>query len=255
MKLLVLIFSCKKNLDRCVAIQQSWLQDLKQNHVEYFFVSADELDIQEPQIKLKNFTECYEQLPLKTFLTLKQICNYNFTHLIKTDDDVYLNIKKLIKTLSQNVDYSGKFNLKGTDASMIHYYKCNKQFKTPKKQAHHDYAEGGMYVLSKKAAKHIASHDQNAFINSPKTYKGEDVVVGELLSNEQFIKLDLTDNLSDKLNMDITINDISYHPVHKSLMHKLYKAKTTSNRIHILVANAAKNDYNKRDIFIRKYEQ
>jgi hypothetical protein len=254
MKILVLIFSCKKNLDRCLAIQQSWLQDLKQNHIEYFFVSADNLELQEPSIKLENFTECYEQLPLKTFLTLKQIYNYKFTHLVKTDDDVFLNIKKLIATLPKNVDYSGKFNLKGVDASMIHYYRCSGEFRTPKKKASHDYAEGGMYILSKKAVKYIVSCDQETFINLPKTYRGEDVAVGELLNNEKFTKLDLTDSLSDKLNMDITRNDVSYHPVHKSLMHKLYEAKTTNERIDILVANTAKNDYNKRDIFIRKYE-
>jgi len=254
MKLLVLIFTCKKNLDRCLAIQQSWLQDLKQNHIEYFFVSADDLNLQEPSIKLENFTECYEQLSLKTFLTLKQIYNYKFTHLVKTDDDVFLNIKKLIATLPRNVDYSGKFNLKDIDASKIHYYKCSGEFRTPKKKADHDYAEGGMYILSRKAVKYIVSCNQETFINSPKTYKGEDVAVGELLNNEKFIKLDLTDSLSDKLNMDITRNDISYHPVHKSLMQKLYKAKTTSDRIDILVANTAKNDYNKRDIYIRKYE-
>lgn len=250
MRLLVLITTYKKNVGRVKTIQNTWAKRLIEKNIPYYFASGDSLDIDAPLLQL-NFKESYEQLPLKTYHLLKDTLNYEYSHIIKTDDDTFLNIDLITKDILQ-FDYIGKFNLPSS-APTLHYYKCNDEFKVPKKSAKYKYAEGGMYILSKKAVNKILELPESSFINTPENYKGEDVLIGEILSSEEFTKLDLKDvSLSEKLNMDITKDGLSLHPVHNIVMPKIYNINF-DRQIEILLENYILNDYNRRDLILKSY--
>jgi hypothetical protein len=244
----VLITTCKKNINRISCIEASWALTLKNKNIPYYYITSDNLD-SVPLLKLKNFVESYEQLPTKTFLALEEISKSNFSHIIKVDDDTFLDFNKILPHIFE-YDYVGKFN-EVSDAPTIHYYKCKDEFRKPKKPAPFVYAEGGFYILSKKAVKQVIERPISEFINTPDNYRGEDVIVGSILSSSEFKKLDLCDKKqSKKYNMDITTNYTSIHPVHHLLMAELY---SSHDKDKILVENAYKNDYNKRDIFLKLY--
>jgi hypothetical protein len=250
MRLLVFITTYKKNIIRIKAIQNTWAKKLREKNIPYFFISGDNLDIDAPFIHISEFVESYEQLPLKTYYILKESLKYEYDLLIKTNDDTLLNIDLLDKNILQ-YDYIGKFN-DPVYAPTIHYFKCNEKFRVPKQATKHRYAEGGMYILSKKSVEKIVSVPKNDFINTPENYKGEDVTVGEILKDDEFTKLDIKDKeLSKKANMDITKSGFSIHPVHNLLMSKIYNLNFDA-QLKILLENPILNDYNRRDIYIIK---
>jgi LmbE family N-acetylglucosaminyl deacetylase len=250
MKLLVLITTYKKNTGRVKTIQNTWAKSLQKKNIPYYFISGDNIDIDAPFIHLKEFTESYEQLPLKTFHILSESLKHDYDLLIKTDDDTFLNIDLLNEDIL-NFDYIGKFN-EPKYAPNIHYYKCSGEFKVPKKAAKYKYAEGGVYILSRKAVQKIVDTPQETFINTPENYKGEDVMVGDLLHEDRFSKLDIKDaHLSKTLNMDVTKNGFSFHPVHNIIMPKIYNLNL-DEQTKILLENPVLNDYNRRDIYIKK---
>lgn len=249
MKLLVLITTYNKNIGRVNTIQSTWANKLLQNNIPYYFISGDDMCTDAPFIHLKQCTESYEQLPLKTFHALNASLNYDYDYLIKVDDDTLLNIDLLTHDILQ-FDYIGKFNTPAY-APNLHYYKCNDTFKVPKKAAKHKYAEGGMYILSRKAVEKVVSMPQQMFVNTPDSYQGEDVLVGDILHHDAYTKLDIKDDaLSKKLNMDVTRGGISLHPVHSILMPKIYNLNM-DEQIKKLLENPVLNDYNRRDIYIK----
>jgi len=250
---LVLITTCKKNFKKIEAIESTWANILKKNNIPYLYVTSD-LIPSVPTLRLENFVESYEQLSLKTYYMLTSLKETTFSHFIKLDDDTYFDYDKL-ETCVFNYDYVGKFN-EIEESKFIHFYKVAPLFRKPKSKALSSYAEGGFYILSKKAANIIINNDINCFKNTPFNYKGEDVIVGEILAkNTSINKLDLNDYISKKINMDITKNGASFHPVNPVVMELLYRGDNLSDKIQILLENSEKNDYNKRDIFLKKYEQ
>jgi hypothetical protein len=248
MKPIVCITTIKKNIQRINAIENTYAKILKTNNIPYFYVSADKI-FNLPQINL-NFIESYEQLPTKTFLLFKELLNYDYTHLIKLDDDTYFNYNAINFNL-QDYDYVGKFN-DITDCSKEHYYKVKKEYRQPKRNARARYAEGGCYFLSKKAINFILEYDISYFQNNTANYRGEDVVIGELLYDKNIKTLDIKSEFSESLNMDITKNYISIHPLHYSLFNDIFENKQDCYKL--LVDNAIKNDYNKKKVFLKKYE-
>jgi len=246
MRPLVLIFTCKKYIYRCKDIQETWGHDLKKNNIDYFFVSGDNLDI-EPYLNI-DFKESYEQLPQKTYITFNRVKDLNYTHFIKTDDDTFFNVISFLKELNSlsNFDYIGKFNKQTSASSKIHYFKCNDSFKIPKRISKFSYAEGGFYILSKKALNYICAQKESTFVNKPTSYKGEDVLVGSILKNK-VKSLDIKNNNSEKFNMDLTL--FSLHPVDTSIFKQLYK-KTFNSQLKILQQNQLLNEYNIRDKFL-----
>lgn len=249
---IVLITTCKKNYKKIDAIEKTWANILKKNNVPYLYVTSDNIP-SIPSLRLENFTESYEQLPLKTYHMLTSLNETTFTHFIKLDDDTYFDYEKLDPSVF-NFDYVGKFN-DVEESRFIHFYKVAPLFRKPKSKALTSYAEGGFYILSKKASNIIISHNINKFKNTPFNYKGEDVMMGEILSKNNLIKkLDLNDSISKKINMDIAKDGVSIHPVTPEVMELLYKSDNFCSKIKILFENSEKNDYNKRDIFLKKYE-
>jgi len=253
MRLLVLITTYKKTVGRVKTIENTWAKTLREKNIPYYFVTGDKIEVKAPFLFLKNFIESYEQLPLKTYNLLKESLNFEYDYLIKTDDDTFLNANLLTNDIL-SFDYVGKFN-KPSLAPTLHYFKCTEQYKVPKKPAKFEYAEGGMYILSRKAVNKILETPKDEFINTPENYKGEDVFVGDLLHDKTYTKLNINDvNLSKKLNMDITNKGLSIHPVHNILMPKLFN-KDLNEQIKILLENPILNDYNKRDLYLKCYDR
>lgn len=250
MKLLVLITTYRKNVARANTIQNTWAQKLIQNNIPYYFISGDTLDIEAPTITICDLKESYDQLPLKTYCVLRESLHYDYDYLIKTDDDTFLNIDLLDESILK-YDYIGKFN-DPSYAPTVHYFKCSDEFKKPKQASKHKYAEGGMYILSRKAVEKVVSTSKDQFVNTPENYKGEDVMIGNILSEDKFTKLDIKDvELSRKLNMDITKNGFSLHPVHAVQMPKIHNLDF-DEQIKKLLDMPILNDYNRRDLFSKK---
>ena len=181
-------------------------------------------------------------------MTLTRLLPYNYTHLIKVNDDTFINVDKLLDLNLNNIDYCGK-KVNTNYHPYIHYYKCkDPAFHKPKLRTTHNYIEGGFLILSKKAVNIITSYSEDFFTNFPDAYRGEDVVVGEILHKNNILLTDICNKKSSTLNMDITGDGISFHPVYFSLMPKLFEL-SFSEQIELLQRNPYLNDYNKKKIF------
>lgn len=249
MKRVFAIYTCAKTVHRCKYILDTWIQDLIKHDIPFFFISGDQLNDLPNFLYLENFQECYEQLPIKTYLAMQKLLQHcDFTHVVKVNDDTYVNVEKFLQLDLSNVKYAGKKN-EPSNAPTYHFYKIkNKAFHVSKRDAKNAYAEGGFYILDYEAVKTIVLNNFDTFYNTPETYKGEDVLVGEIMKTYQFNLIDLKDDTSGKINMDITNRGMSLHPVHYSLM-PLIHAKSLEDQLAILVENPLKNDYNRIKLY------
>ena len=248
MHIIILIMTHNNNINYIKTIAKTWAKNI--NH-KYYFVTSDKLDIGVPTIKLKGHIEMYEQLPMKTYLALQHVFkNHKFTHIIKVNDDTFVDMNKF-KEAYLAYDYVGKFNTPGNNP-FVHYYKCSEAFRVPKLPTLNSYAQGGFVVLSRNAVKKIISQHKELFVNTPSTYKGEDVLLGEILSSAVYKKLDIKDAYSDKMNLDITNDFLSLHPIDYKIMHKLL-GKSNKSIKKILCNSQNLNDNNKRDKFVSFY--
>lgn len=253
MKIIVLIATHKKNLDKCEIINRTYGKDLKNNNIDYFFVSGDNLSF-ENFIKI-DFKESYEQLPLKTFLMLNAVDLKRYNYVVKLNDDTFLDVKKLINLNLKGVDYAGKFNYPRKDINTrIHHYKIKDiLFFKDKKTSQVEWAEGAFYILSKKSVKKILSFKKDYFLNFPENYRGEDEVVGEILKNMKKINLK-DEKLSKELHMDVTCGGLSFHPVHNIIFESIYQCNCLETKVQIFKNKYYLNDYFLRDEYLKKYE-
>ena len=110
---LVVIITCRSRLASHIPpIRETWLQDLKQHGVAHVIVSGggpsggrltgDHLEIDAP--------DDYEHLPLKILKTLQWLHeNTDFAHILKIDDDCYLNVSAFFQARSyKKVHYYGR---------------------------------------------------------------------------------------------------------------------------------------------------
>jgi hypothetical protein len=243
------IYTCAKTAHRCKYLLDTWVQDLIKNNIPFFFVSGDQLNDLPNFLYLENVQECYEQLPLKTYLAMQKLLQHcDFTHVAKVNDDTYVNVEKFLQLNLSNIKYAGKKN-EPSHTPTYHYYKIkNKAFHVPKRDAKNAYAEGSFYILNHEAVKTIVLNNFDAFHNTPETYKGEDVLVGEIMKAHGCNLIDLKDGTSGTTNMDITNQGMSLHPVHYSLM-SLIHAKSFEDQLTILVEHPLKNDYNRIKLY------
>lgn len=249
MKCVFAIYTCAKTVHRCKCLLDTWIQDLIKNNIPFFFVSGDQLNNLPNFLYLEDFQECYEQLPLKTYLAMQKLLqHYDFTHAVKVNDDTYVNVEKFLQLDLSNVKYAGKKN-EPNHAPTYHHYKIkNKAFHVPKRDAKNAYAEGSFYILDHEAVKTIVLNNFDTFHNTPETYKGEDVLVGEIMKAYGVNLIDLKDETLGTTNMDITNQAMTLHPVHYSLM-PLIHAKSLEDQMAILVEHPLKNDYNRIKLY------
>jgi len=130
MKILVAIITCHAFKERADAQRATWAKHAPGADVR-FFLGRAERDPLADEVYL-DCSDGYEGLPTKT----KAVCAWALEHrydlLVKTDDDSYININRLVHAGFQKYDYTGRFRASSGG------YKAR-------------YASGFFYCLSRRA--------------------------------------------------------------------------------------------------------
>lgn len=189
---LVTVFSCKPYLEtRVKAMRDGWLRDLKALGVPYVIVVGDGDGRLEGDVVHLEAPDDYEGLPQKTLATAKWVFeNTRFDHMLKIDDDCFLNVGEYFGSLSyRKFDYYGR-GLTRTLGAMNrtwHHEKSQSDRarseldKSPEPASYAD--GGGGYALSR--------HAMRALLDAAATPEGwrlidnsymEDKMVGDLLA-------------------------------------------------------------------------
>ena len=235
-----------KNVHCAKKIKQMFLE----KNCEYYFVyGLGSTEKVEPYIDIPS-EETYANLPLKTYHILEHFLKTNHTYMFKMDDDTFVDVE-YFNNQPFTEDYIGMFfdYPQDTRSSIFHWYKVgDSNYKIPKRTFKLRYAEGGGYILSKKAAQKCYEAGYDFFINTPETYLGEDTKVGMCLDSEDIIKLNLMRNAG--MNYEITQNLDIIHPVHFLLFDKLIAAKTVEEKKSVLLKYNYLNANAQRDAFL-----
>jgi hypothetical protein len=115
MKILVAVTNCWMYRDRQDVIRQTWLQNVPKEIDVRFFLGRKpgslnwQKEYQLPDEVVVDVDDSYNGLPAKT----REMCRYalanGYTHLFKTDDDVYVQLDRLLLASLQNYgDYTGR---------------------------------------------------------------------------------------------------------------------------------------------------
>lgn len=108
---IVTVFSCKPNLEtRIPAMRAGWLNLLSAMGVPYVVVVGDGDGTRHGDIVHLDAPDDYEGLPLKTLATIRWVHdNTACTHMLKIDDDCFLNAPLFFASLSyRKFDYYGR---------------------------------------------------------------------------------------------------------------------------------------------------
>ena len=189
---IVVVFSCKPYLDtRIPALREGWLSLLKRLGIPYVFVIGDGDGRQEGDIVHLDAPDDYEGLPQKTLAAVQWVRdNTSHAHMIKIDDDCFLNAPLFFKSLSyRKFDYYGR-KLTRVPGQMDRAWH---QAKSASERGQHEidrspepssYADGGSgYTLSRRA--------MDALLQAAQSPQGqrliaasfmEDKLVGDLLA-------------------------------------------------------------------------
>lgn len=218
--------------------------------VSYFFVYGKGcINPLEPYIEV-DCEECYEQLPLKTFLILEHFLKSGHTHMSKVDDDTLIDIEKS-KTIITTEDYVGIFETPDNTIKnrIFHWFKIqNPLFKVPKKVTSNiSYAQGACYFLSRHAAEIAYNKGREFYVNTPQSYLGEDVKIGMALTDERVIKKDIKSK--ESLLYEIAENFLFIHPVHFLIYNKLDLA-SAEEKLLLLKKYNSLNANCKREVYL-----
>ena len=182
MKLLVLIFSCKKYLFRLNKLRNiGYFDTFEKKNIHYLIIIGN-TNLSEEYILQKNtltvkVDDTYRGFPykiIKTFNIINKL--YNYDYIIKTDDDCLLNIDKLhdIFDYVKKYDYIGRLN------NFKHQYNPNWNGLNNKSKYLGPYMNGATgYVLSKKALETIINYKETNKLLLNEFY--EDKLVGDIL--------------------------------------------------------------------------
>jgi len=241
--------------DKRVGYARKAKEMLKDSPHEYFFVyGKGNTNKIEPYIEF-DFEESYENLAEKTFCLVEHhLKNFGDEKLLKMDDDNFLDVKKVGRYETAPEDYIGHFHnyqLHDWYDQYFHWYKVeNPEYKRPKKTFELDFAEGGVFILSRKACEKIVKDGREFFKNTPETYLGEDVRVAMSLNDPSIVKKDI--KISTGLGYEITEDFIAIHPVHMHLFGKLMAANTNEEKAEILKKYNFMNENIHRAEFFKK---
>ena len=109
--LVICIYTCAKNKDEQQAIRDTWLKEVIKHNIPYFFVigQPSSRSYVEGDILYVDAPDTYEHLPRKTYKIFEYIYNYTFySHVLKIDDDCYVNVDNLLQCGFEKYDYMGK---------------------------------------------------------------------------------------------------------------------------------------------------
>lgn len=108
---LLVLFSCQPYLDtRLPALRATWLGHLQDLGIPYIIVVGDGQGEQVGDVVYLDAPDHYEGLPQKTLAALRWVRdNTGYAHIVKVDDDCFLNAKAFFGALSyKGFDYYGR---------------------------------------------------------------------------------------------------------------------------------------------------
>lgn len=175
MKILINILSHKSSTNRLNACLNTWAKNIAKPH-ELIILGDSKMNDKISGINvfkpLQN--ESYKDLPEKIFVSYKYSLKKDWDYVVKIDDDAYLNFDSLLSFLDGDLPeplYAGQG---------VHFpekthpcYLSNIGDKLPPETFTYYYAQGGCYIISRKALKSSIKHMN---INSP--FAAEDIMVG-----------------------------------------------------------------------------
>ncbi len=191
---IVTVFSCRAHLDtRIPAMRDGWLRDLKALGIPYVVVVGDGDGTLNGDVLALDAPDDYEGLPQKTLATIRWIHDRTgYTHLVKVDDDCFLNVPAFFGSYSyRKADYYGRPLTRGigqTDRAW-HIAKATTErgrTELDKSPEPSTYADGGSgYALSRDgmAAALRAARSPAGQVLQQVSFM-EDKLLGDLLSLE-----------------------------------------------------------------------
>ncbi|MDO6732123.1 glycosyltransferase family 2 protein [Marinovum sp. 2_MG-2023] len=188
----IMVMSCKANLPTRIAkMRETWLARLSDLAIPYVIVVGDGDGSRDHDLLSLNVPDDYESLPQKTLAAIRWVRdNTDFAHMLKIDDDCFLDAETLLHNQSyRKFDYYGRrlrHEIGETDRS----WHCAKsstargQLELDRSPAPSEYADGGNgYMLSRHAMSVLLeaaeSPEGRRLIN---TSFMEDKTVGDLLA-------------------------------------------------------------------------
>lgn len=190
-KYIFVLYTSYNTIDRIDVLREYWLKSdflnkykliiviggHKRTHLEREHKFGFDIDI-----LYTEDDDSYIRFPYKVYNSIKYISTYfEFEYLIKVDDDVYLNIKRLYNLLQKTPDYDYMgFELghKGID-SKWHYGRATPDYEFEWNEViKGTYYNGPCYVLSNKAANLISNAKHEEYM---KHHIYEDVAVSNIL--------------------------------------------------------------------------
>lgn len=185
---IILILSAPDNVEKRAAVRETWVKFLGTDFLHLFIIGSKDISsAQRSQIvkEHKSFgdillvpvVDAYGNLSLKVLRSFQEVNSvYDFTYLIKTDDDTFLNIQELKKALRltpKQFLYWGYFSgnarvYRRGKWKELNWFLCDRYL---------PYALGGAYILTKDLVDFIAKNGDNF-----RLYRSEDVTVGTWLA-------------------------------------------------------------------------
>ncbi len=199
---IILVHSGVNELDRREAIRETWLSESMVTMDDitlayWFLIGGRDLDqlqllnLRKEQEKcgdlliLTNVDNSYQELPQRTLYSMTYIAqHYKYTYLLKTDDDVYINLPIVLGEMKK---------LRPTERLYWGRFSChnppmvNGQWKEENWHwcdVYYPYAYGGMYVLTSDVVSLVA--DNAPFLQ---LYSCEDVSLGVWLGPYNLIRI------------------------------------------------------------------
>lgn len=192
----VTVFSCRANLNtRVVALRDGWLTLLKALGIPYLIVVGDGDGQLDGDIVHLDAPDDYEGLPQKTLATIRWVHdNTRFSHMLKIDDDCFLNADLFFQALSyRKFDYFGRV-LAHKPGKVNRAWHCGKsvsdrgKLELDKSPEPSTYTDGGSgYTLSRTAMAAILSaleSPQGRYLVQLSFL--EDKLIGDLLTTQGF---------------------------------------------------------------------
>lgn len=186
--LVILILSAPKNNKERDLIRDTWGHGLEKKVILKFFIGIGNLDSNQSKtlhsenllhndlVLLKKLNESFKALTLKVLESFKWIDNnINFKHLLKTDEDSYVRVQKIINELRNKPEdrfywgfFDGRAHVKKRGKwSEKDWVLCDRYL---------PYALGGGYVISNDLVHYVVQNSK--FL---KIYNNEDVSLGTWL--------------------------------------------------------------------------
>ena len=189
---LVVVFSCKPYLDtRIPAMREGWLSLLETLDIPYVVVVGDGDGRRDGDIVHLDAPDDYEGLPQKTLAAIRWVHeSTSFAHMLKIDDDCFLNAPLFFDSLSyRKHDYYGRKLTRGTGQMDRAWHQgkstsARGQFELDRSPEPSFYADGGSgYTLSRRAmAAALTAAERPAGKRLIQLSFMEDKMLGDLLA-------------------------------------------------------------------------